>query len=134
MGETLSKSLGLGPVKYNAVEPDVYRSWGFPGADEMGNMFQAYRDFEKEMMRQSQPRRGASAEPGAPDVRPVREREEGRNPGGSQSGSGDGLAPSQITTHRGSEALRNPMDSSQCLPSDLRSGRPEQRSRGGASL
>ena len=50
MGQTLSKGLGIGPVKYNAVEPDVYRSWGFPGADEMGNMFQADRDFEKQMM------------------------------------------------------------------------------------
>jgi uncharacterized protein YbjT (DUF2867 family) len=50
MGQTLAKSLGLGSVKYNAVEPDVYRSWGFPGADEMGNMFQVDRDFEKEMM------------------------------------------------------------------------------------
>jgi uncharacterized protein YbjT (DUF2867 family) len=50
MGQSLSKNLGLGSVKYNAVEPDVYRSWGFPGADEMGNMFQADRDFEKEMM------------------------------------------------------------------------------------
>jgi hypothetical protein len=50
MGQTLAKNLGLGTVKYNAVEPDVYRSWGFPGADEMGNMFQADRDFEKQMM------------------------------------------------------------------------------------
>ena len=50
MGQTLSKNLGLGAVKYNAVDPNVYRSWGFPGADEMGNMFQADRDFEKEMM------------------------------------------------------------------------------------
>ena len=50
MGQTLSKNLGLGPVKYNAVDPNVYRSWGFPGADEMGNMFQADRDFAKEMM------------------------------------------------------------------------------------
>jgi uncharacterized protein YbjT (DUF2867 family) len=50
MGQTLAKVLGLGSVKYNAVEPDVYRSWGFPGADEMGNMFQADRDFEKQMM------------------------------------------------------------------------------------
>jgi uncharacterized protein YbjT (DUF2867 family) len=49
MGQTLAKLLG-GPVKYNAVEPDVYRSWGFPGADEMGNMFHADRDFEKQMM------------------------------------------------------------------------------------
>jgi uncharacterized protein YbjT (DUF2867 family) len=50
MSQTLSKNLGLGPVKYNAVEPDVYRSWGFPGADEMGNMFQADRDFAAQMM------------------------------------------------------------------------------------
>jgi hypothetical protein len=50
MGKTLTKALGVGPVKYNAVEADVYRSFGFPGADEMGNMFQAYRDFEKEML------------------------------------------------------------------------------------
>jgi uncharacterized protein YbjT (DUF2867 family) len=50
MGQTLTKVLGVGPVKYNAVEADVYRSFGFPGADEMGNMFQAYRDFDKEML------------------------------------------------------------------------------------
>ena len=43
-----SKGLGIGPVQYNAVDADVYRSFGFPGADEMGNMFQDYRDFEKE--------------------------------------------------------------------------------------
>jgi uncharacterized protein YbjT (DUF2867 family) len=46
MSETLSKTLGVGPVRYNAVEPDVYRSWGFPSADELGNMFQFFRDFE----------------------------------------------------------------------------------------
>ena len=46
MGQALSKVLGVGAVKYNAVEADVYRSFGFPGADEMGNMFQVYRDFE----------------------------------------------------------------------------------------
>jgi uncharacterized protein YbjT (DUF2867 family) len=33
-------------VVYNDVDPDVYRSFGFPGADEMGNMFQFKRDFE----------------------------------------------------------------------------------------
>jgi len=36
-------------VKYNAVDANVYRSFGFPGADEMGNMFQVYRDFENEV-------------------------------------------------------------------------------------
>ena len=50
MGKTLSKALGVGPVQYNAVEADAYRGFGFPGADEMGNMFQVYRDFEKQVI------------------------------------------------------------------------------------
>jgi uncharacterized protein YbjT (DUF2867 family) len=50
MGDKLSKGLGIGPVKYNAVDPNVYRGFGFPGADEMGNMFQVYRDFEKQCL------------------------------------------------------------------------------------
>ena len=50
MGQTLSDVLGVGPITYNAVDADVYRGFGFPGADEMGNMFQAYHDFEKEML------------------------------------------------------------------------------------
>ncbi len=50
MSDKLSRGLGIGRVKYNAVEPDVYRSFGFPGADEMGNMFQVYRDFEREVV------------------------------------------------------------------------------------
>jgi uncharacterized protein YbjT (DUF2867 family) len=33
-------------VRYNAVDPAVYRGFGFPGADDLGNMFQFYRDFE----------------------------------------------------------------------------------------
>jgi hypothetical protein len=49
MSEKLSKGLGIGPVKYNAVEANTYRSFGFPGADEMGNMFQIYCDFEKQV-------------------------------------------------------------------------------------
>src|SRR5215470_13072098 len=50
MSQKLSKGLGIGPVKYNAVEADTYRGFGFQGADEMGNMFQVYRDFEKEVL------------------------------------------------------------------------------------
>ena len=49
MSEKLSKGLGI-VVKYHAVEADAYRGFGFPGADEMGNMFQVYRDFEKEVL------------------------------------------------------------------------------------
>jgi len=33
-------------VHNNAVEPAVFRSFGFPGADDLGNMFQYKRDFE----------------------------------------------------------------------------------------
>jgi hypothetical protein len=33
-------------VRYNDVPADVYRSFGFPGAEDMGNMFQFKRDFE----------------------------------------------------------------------------------------
>ena len=50
MGDKLAKGLGIGPVTYHAVDADMYRSFGFPGADEMGNMFQVYRDFEKEVL------------------------------------------------------------------------------------
>ena len=32
---------------YNDVTPEVYRSFGFPGADDLGNMFQFKRDFEE---------------------------------------------------------------------------------------
>lgn len=45
MAASISQVLGR-PVAYNAVSPDVYRSFGFPGADDLGNMFQFKRDFE----------------------------------------------------------------------------------------
>jgi len=44
MAAALSEALGE-EVRYDAVSPDAYRGLGFPGADEMGNMFQFYRDF-----------------------------------------------------------------------------------------
>ncbi len=33
------------PVLFRDVPPDVFRSFGFPGADDIGNMFQFNRDF-----------------------------------------------------------------------------------------
>lgn len=45
MAAALAKALGQ-PVRYNAVTPEIYRSFGFPGADDLGNMFQFKRDFE----------------------------------------------------------------------------------------
>jgi uncharacterized protein YbjT (DUF2867 family) len=49
MAEKLSKALGI-EVIYNNVTPDVYRSFPFPGADDLGNMFQFYRDFSEEFI------------------------------------------------------------------------------------
>jgi uncharacterized protein YbjT (DUF2867 family) len=49
MSAKLSKALGI-RVEYTPVDADAYRGFGFPGADELGNMFQADRDFEKEML------------------------------------------------------------------------------------
>jgi uncharacterized protein YbjT (DUF2867 family) len=45
MAAALTKALGR-EVRYNAVTPEAYRSFGFPGADDAGNMFQFKRDFE----------------------------------------------------------------------------------------
>jgi uncharacterized protein YbjT (DUF2867 family) len=45
MATLLAKALGR-EVRYNDVPPEVYRSFGFPGADDLGNMFQFKRDFE----------------------------------------------------------------------------------------
>ncbi len=47
MAKELSASIGA-PVAYNSVTPAQYRGFGFPGAEDLGNMFQFYADFEKE--------------------------------------------------------------------------------------
>ena len=44
MAVALSRALGR-EVGYNAITPEAYRALGFPGADDMGNMFQFNRDF-----------------------------------------------------------------------------------------
>ena len=46
MADALSVALGQ-EVHYNAVSPEMYRSFGFPGAEDLGNMFQFNRDFEQ---------------------------------------------------------------------------------------
>ncbi len=48
MAEALSKALGE-PVVYNKIPAAVYRSFGFPGADDLGNMFQVYDEFEEKL-------------------------------------------------------------------------------------
>ncbi len=44
MAAKMSRALGE-TVIYQDVPPEVYRSFGFPGADDLGNMFQFKRDF-----------------------------------------------------------------------------------------
>lgn len=46
MAAGLSRAVGE-TVTYQDVPPDVFRSFGFPGADDLGNMFQFYRDFDE---------------------------------------------------------------------------------------
>jgi len=47
MAEAIGRALGR-PVVLNAPTPEAYRSFGFPGADDLGNMFQYKRDFESD--------------------------------------------------------------------------------------
>jgi len=47
MAAALTRALGR-EVRHADVPPDVYRGFGFPGADDLGNMFQFKRDFNTE--------------------------------------------------------------------------------------
>jgi uncharacterized protein YbjT (DUF2867 family) len=47
MAAALSQALER-PVTHQAVPPAVYRGFGFPGADDLGNMFQYKAEFETE--------------------------------------------------------------------------------------
>jgi uncharacterized protein YbjT (DUF2867 family) len=47
MAAVFTKVLGR-YVRYDAVPFDLYRRLGFPGADDLGNMFQYKHDFERE--------------------------------------------------------------------------------------
>jgi len=49
MAAALSKALSK-KVVYHAMEPAAYRALGFPGADDLGNMFQFYRDFNDDFV------------------------------------------------------------------------------------
>jgi len=47
MAAAFSETLGE-PVAFNAVTPDAYRGFGFPGAEDLGNMFQFTTEFEEQ--------------------------------------------------------------------------------------
>ena len=46
MAAAFTRALGQ-EVRYNKVPPEVYRGFGFPGAEDLGNMFQFKHDFEE---------------------------------------------------------------------------------------
>ena len=46
MAAAMTKAFGQ-VVRYNAVTPEQYRAFGFKGAEDLGNMFQFKRDFNK---------------------------------------------------------------------------------------
>jgi hypothetical protein len=54
MATAMSKALGQ-EVRYNAVSPEAFRGFGFPGAEDLGNMFQFQGDFQKEFLASRDP-------------------------------------------------------------------------------
>lgn len=55
IASALTNALGH-DVYYNNVPPEVYRGMGFPGAEDLGNMFQFNRDFERDFCSVRDPR------------------------------------------------------------------------------
>jgi len=50
MAQALSRALEQ-DIAYHDMTPEAYRALGFPGADDLGNMFQYKRDFNEEFRR-----------------------------------------------------------------------------------
>ncbi len=48
MAAALTEALGE-KVEHPAVSPDTYRSFDFPGSDDLGNMFQHHAEFQEEV-------------------------------------------------------------------------------------
>jgi len=63
MAAALSTALGR-KVVHNAVTPEAYRGFGFPGADDLGNMFQFKRDFNADFCRPRDPAFARTLYPG----------------------------------------------------------------------
>ena len=50
MAAKLTQALGQ-TVRYDPVSPEQYRGLGFPGADDLGNMYQFFAEFEEPFLR-----------------------------------------------------------------------------------
>jgi uncharacterized protein YbjT (DUF2867 family) len=63
MAAALSHALGR-EVRHVDVPPEVYRGFGFPGADDLGNMFQFKRDFNADFCAARSVERSRELNPG----------------------------------------------------------------------
>ncbi|HET6558581.1 MAG TPA: hypothetical protein VFG54_14780 [Prolixibacteraceae bacterium] len=68
MAEVLSNKLRK-EISYREITPEQYRNLGFPGADDLGNMFQFFRDFEEDLTRTHDVRFARELDP---ELRPLR--------------------------------------------------------------
>ena len=68
MAAIFSEVLGK-DVHYNSVPPEVYRKFGFPGAEDLGSMFQFKRDFEDYFCGARKPDFARSLNPALQDFR-----------------------------------------------------------------
>ena len=64
-------------IGYNAVPPEVYRGFGFDGAEDLGNMFPVQARLQRLLLRSAEHRVLALLEPGTPDPRSVAGQEQG---------------------------------------------------------
>jgi uncharacterized protein YbjT (DUF2867 family) len=62
MAAAMTRAIGR-EVRYNAVTPAAYRGFGFPGAEDLGNMFQFYRDFSDDFRASRDPALARSLNP-----------------------------------------------------------------------
>ena len=66
-GEQLAAELALArgePVEYHDLTPDAFRGLGFPGADDLGNMFQFQAEFQEPFCGMRDPARTRRLHPG----------------------------------------------------------------------
>ena len=66
LAEKMSRALGR-EVRHQDVPHDVYRGFGFPGADDLGNMFQIYVEFADHFQKSRQVARARELNPALQD-------------------------------------------------------------------
>jgi hypothetical protein len=79
MAAAFTKALGR-EVRYHDVPPEVYRGFGFPGAEDLGNMFQFKRDFNEDFCGARRLDVSRSLHPGLQTFETWLERNKGRIP------------------------------------------------------